>query len=404
MIGVLFVDDEPAVLDGLALRLRSMRSEWNMTFTSSAEQAMRCLSEGKYDVIVTDFHMPGTDGPTLLGMVRDAYPHIVRVVFSGHTDQTLLERALPVAHECLTKPTTTETLKAVVQRARTQQTLLKNEAMRGVVGRIERLPALPQTTMRISQAIDDPEASIRDVAQLIEQDMGLTAYLLKLVNSPYFAPTKPLESARDAVAYLGLEHVKSLVLSVQLFDSFKQTSGDVRALLELQQHSLQVAELAGSLMESRKALQGTLAAAMLHDVGLMVFATSFRDLDREIVAYGRQHRVSRFHAELAVCGFTHAELGAHLLSLWGLPQSLIETVLYHHEPRRSGRPLFDVLGAIHVADALHEDHSCKCRSGFSIQDDFGSLDWTYLRAASADTRVRALALSFSEEQHVAISQ
>src|SRR4051812_7111240 len=104
MKNILFVDDEPNVLDSLKSLLRKQRKEWRMTFVAGGEAAMAELLASSYDVIVSDMRMPGMDGATLLTRVLEDYPHMVRIVLSGQTEEEVARRMVHVAHQFLSKP------------------------------------------------------------------------------------------------------------------------------------------------------------------------------------------------------------------------------------------------------------------------------------------------------------
>ena len=95
---ILFVDDEPNVLQGLQRVLRPLRHEWEMEFAGGAAQALTCLEKGSFDVVVTDVHMPGMGGPELLEEVKNRYPAAVRIVLSGQSDQETVFRSVGPAH------------------------------------------------------------------------------------------------------------------------------------------------------------------------------------------------------------------------------------------------------------------------------------------------------------------
>ena len=102
MIWVLFVDDDPAVLEGLQNRRRPLRRPWTMSFVGGGEQAQVMPAGANFDVIVCDMRMPHSDGAELFRRVRQEHPQVVRMVLSGHLGQDDLLRALPLAHQILT--------------------------------------------------------------------------------------------------------------------------------------------------------------------------------------------------------------------------------------------------------------------------------------------------------------
>src|SRR5262245_37814840 len=96
---ILFVDDEPNVLQGLERMLRSMRHEWEMQFAMSGPAALERLAEQTFDVIVSDMRMPGMTGAQLLTEVSQRHPHIVRIILSGQADQEDILRSVGPTHQ-----------------------------------------------------------------------------------------------------------------------------------------------------------------------------------------------------------------------------------------------------------------------------------------------------------------
>ncbi len=127
MITILFVDDEPNVLNGLQRMLRPMRREWELCFAHSGAEALAILAEKKVDVIVSDMKMPGLDGAQLLEEVSAKYPQIGRIILSGYSEKELAVRSSDIAHEYLTKPCDTEVLKSAVSTANTLRLLFSDE-------------------------------------------------------------------------------------------------------------------------------------------------------------------------------------------------------------------------------------------------------------------------------------
>jgi DNA-binding NtrC family response regulator len=114
---ILFVDDDPDVLDGLRDALRPRRREWQMTFATSGEAAIRLLEHTAVDIVVSDLRMPGMDGAKLLAKVAQMQPDAVRIVLSGQADPATIGRVTAVAHQILVKPSPIEEVTRVLERA-----------------------------------------------------------------------------------------------------------------------------------------------------------------------------------------------------------------------------------------------------------------------------------------------
>ena len=365
---ILFVDDEPQILAGLQHRLRRQRAKWEMSFVESGEEALRLLVTERFDVIVTDMRMPKMDGAALLRKVQDEHPEVVRIVLSGHSELEASLRAIPVAHQFLTKPCEAGLLENVVERACSLQALVNDEVVRRTVGRIEKLPSMPLVYSQLMGALADERASIADVARILKQDMAMCAKMLQIVNSAFFRLSRSIGKIEEAVAYLGLNTVKQVALAVEVFAK-GNAHGDLGGLsLEaLQNHSLLVAGIASSMFTKKNEKEDAFVAALLHDIGKLLLAMELPDHVQRVVGTMRKDGGPMHTVEKRLCGATHAEVGAYLLGIWGLPYPMVEAVANHHEPCRVHQTVFDLVAAVHVADALACEQANPVISGSERQ-------------------------------------
>ncbi len=350
---ILFVDDEVQILKGLETRLRRQRSKWEMLFVESGQAALQVLAKEPVDVIVTDMRMPQMDGASLLKKVQDDYPQVVRIVLSGHSELESTLRAVPVAHQFLVKPCDAGLLENVVERACNLQALVNDDVVRRTVGKIDKLPSLPKVYSQIMEALADEDVSIKDVANILQQDMAMSAKILQIVNSAFFRLSRPIAKIEDAVSYLGFNTIKQVVLAVEIFGKGEDKTEFTDLSLEaLQRHSLLVAGIASNMFDDKRKKDDAFVAALLHDIGKLLLAMELPEHMEKIAAALRAYGGTMHDVEKSLYGITHAEVGAYLLGLWGIPYPIVEAVANHHEPDRVEQQGFDILAAVHVADAL----------------------------------------------------
>jgi HD-like signal output (HDOD) protein len=151
------------------------------------------------------------------------------------------------------------------------------------------------------------------------------------------------------VSYLGLNTMRSLVLSYAVFREFG--AGDAGLLEKEQEHSLLCSRIARQLLPDRRAADTASTAALLHDVGTLALVSHLRDDHRANVERARAEGVGIHRIEAERLGVTHAEVGAYLLGLWGLPHDIIEATLRHHAGWDEVGAL-DVVAAVQIADAM----------------------------------------------------
>jgi len=350
---VLFVDDEPGILEGLRRMLRAQRHDWDMAFAPGGEAALALLEASPFDVIVSDMRMPEMDGATLLTQVRDRYPQVVRIALSGHTELSTALRVVPVAHQFLAKPCDAGTLRAAVERACHLKGLLSDDSLRQTVGALRDLPSLPRTYDALTKALAEPDASLQQLASIVEQDVGVSAKILQLVNSAFFGIAHSVTNIEHAVIYLGINTIRSLVLSLEIFRVFQpQTALPGFNLDRLHKHARLAALIAARLPVPKHLGEMTMAAGMLHDVGKLVLAWKLPNQFGKLLTRAAEKRSPLYKIEELEYGFTHAEIGGYLLGLWGLPYLLVEAVALHHSPHRVPHEYFDAVSAVHVASRL----------------------------------------------------
>ena len=359
---ILFVDDEPNVLNGLRRMLRPMRHEWEMEFVEGGPLALNTLQKQRYDVIVSDMRMPGISGDQLLEEVRNRYPHMVRIILTGQCTKESGLRALRVAHRMLNKPCDPETLKlAVSSSCHLLQTLAHKSVLALVTSR-ETLPSLPIYYVELLKELDAKEPSLDKLAEIIGRDVAMLAKLLHLVNSSFICHGTEVTNPKQAVTLLGLEALRHLVLTVGIFFTFKTPTDGPLSMNALLAHCQATALIAGAIARTERAeirlVELSIIAGLLHDVGKFVFLDSMPEIYR--CALGRSWATNEPLAQIEqeTFGATHAEVGACLLQLWGLPTPVVEAVAWHHQPNESLTTEFCPLTAVHAANAL-----CKKKDG-----------------------------------------
>jgi len=353
---VLFVDDEARILEGLRRMLRPQRHEWEMAFAPGGEAALALMEASPFDVIVSDMRMAGMDGATLLCRVRELYPQMVRIVLSGHTELSTALRVVPVAHQFLAKPCDAEMLRVAIERACHLKALLSDGSIRRTVTALGDLPSLPRTYEALTQALADPDTSLQKVARIIEQDVGISAKVLQLVNSAFFGISHSMTNIQGAVSYLGINTLKNLVLSVEIFRAFKpQRELQGFCLEKLQHHAQLTAHIAARLPMPKHLADIAVVAGMLHDVGKLILAWKISEHFEKVLGEAQAENCPVYQVEERLDGFSHAEIGAYLLGLWGLPYTVVEAVALHHGPNRVPHQSFDAISAVYVANLLaHE--------------------------------------------------
>lgn len=350
---ILFVDDEPRVLEQLRQTLESQKDQWDMAFAPGGNAALSLLDASPFEVVVSDLAMPGMDGAALMKIVCERHPAIVRIVLSAPQEMETALRAVPVAHQFLLKPCDPNMLRVAVERATSLSHVLSNKLLANLVGSVKDLPVLPRTYMALRQKLAEPDAAIRDVVNIVEQDVAISAKVLQLVNSAFFGLPREVSSVKTAVGFLGIDTLQNLVLSAGVFSSFDQLAKlPGFSCEELQAHSQLTAKIAGQIPASAHVRGIAVVAGMLHDVGKLVLATRAPEHFKRALK-GAETEGRPLHAvETELMGVSHAEVGAYLLGIWGLPSPVVAAVAHHHHPARVPQDFLDAVGIVYISNIL----------------------------------------------------
>lgn len=353
---ILFVDDEPDLLSGLRARLHKRRHEWEMVFLPNGMAAIDELQKQHADLIVTDVRMPGMDGGQLLSAMKARWPETIRIVMSGYAEPSKMLQLVALAHRYVSKPCDAEQLENVIERCFQLDSLLRDEKVKALVGRIGALPAMPKTYARLQAALGQPDVTSHQVADIISDDPMVAAKVLQVANSAFFRLAKKISRIRDAVAYLGFASIRNLVMSAEVFSQWEKLKTPPGLQPErLQAHAQHVAGACVALAANTPLADDALLVGLIHDIGYWVLIQECPTELQHALTHAAANNLSSEQAEREVLGTTHAEIGAYLLGLWGFPYNVVEAVAFHHAPQAVKQQSFDLLAVLSVAHSLCAD-------------------------------------------------
>ncbi|HTV59463.1 MAG TPA: response regulator [Verrucomicrobiae bacterium] len=383
---LLFVGNDAEEAKVLRTILAPLADHWEIEFTSEGEGALDRLALSPVDVVVSNLQMKGMDGAAFLKAVCARHPGVVRIILSSQNELAEAVRAVPVAHQFLLKPCDIGSLRVAIERATSLSKVLGNKMLAGIVGSVKDLPVLPRTYLALRDKLMDPEASSRDVVKIVEQDVGISAKILQLVNSALFGVPREISSVSTAVSYLGISIMQNLVLSAEVFRIFEGAAAIPGFSMEqVQMHSQLTSRIAGSLPAPANVHNAATVAGMLHDVGKLLMAVKSPKHFARSLSGAREERRPLFEIEEELMGVSHAEVGAYLLSIWGLPTPVVEAVAHHHRPQRVPQDHLDAVGIVYIANYLANRHTAGGESGAELAHQ--ELDPEYLAALGVEDKV-----------------
>jgi HD-like signal output (HDOD) protein/CheY-like chemotaxis protein len=381
---ILFVEDNPLLLAMYGMMMEAESDHWEVATIADPQQALTLMRESTFDAVVSDLRMPSMNGIEFLTRVRDHFPGCARIMISGLDDQAEVIRCLNTTHQFLTKPVDAKVLRSTLARLGGLEAYLRDQRLKEVVGQLDSFPSFPSLYLKIMSELSSPEPSVEAISEVISQDPGMTAKMLHLVNSAALGISRRISSPFEAVQFLGVDTVRSLVLSTHIFSCFEHTRLQGMSVSELWRHTFRTGRLSRRLIETEQAesseAEEANIAGVLHDVGKLMLADGLPDQFQRALALSTEEKIPLVQAETRVLGTTHAGVAAYLLSLWGFPATIVEAVAFHHTPDRTQIRIFSPLAAVHVANVLEHEIS-QTINGVRCMDS------AYLESIGAADRV-----------------
>jgi HD-like signal output (HDOD) protein len=213
--------------------------------------------------------------------------------------------------------------------------------------------SLPETYYRINALLGEPNTTNEQLGQVIEFDVGLSARLLKLVNSAYYGRPARVDRIDVAVSLLGRTVLRDLVLATSAVDTFKNVSSKLVDMSTFWYHSVYTGLAARALAERADVLHvdRLFVAGMLHDVGQLAMYEACPEEAEMVLKRAPATDDGVYRTEREVLGFTHADVGRELLTEWNLPMSLRHVAGFHHEPHKSEGHILDV-SLVHIGNSI----------------------------------------------------
>jgi len=318
---ILFVDDEESLLAGLSVALRRQRNIWDMQFVCGGQTAIELLQPGRFDAVVSDMQMPGVTGEKLLTAARERCPATVRILLSGQTQYEVLLRSVRFAHRYLSKPCSAADLRACLELL-LGQAFSMNPATRELVCGIDQLSITPATQASLKALLDSPRVDFAALAAAIEVNAPLAAKVLHVSNAGFCAPPQLVSSVLQALTVLGMDTVRSIILSMQVREETPLSKQSARHALDT-----------GRLLARMRGEEGALVCGVLHGLGVQVMAERLGEpYVKFLERIQADPTLSLEAAEQETFGIGNARVAAHLLGLWGVMPQITDAIRQYSAP------------------------------------------------------------------------
>lgn len=234
------------------------------------------------------------------------------------------------------------------------------------LARCPSLPSLGSINKALHGLLLTDQRYTAQIAEIIRCDPSLTSRLLRLVNSVYYGLGTPVNTIEEAVFYLGVRQIRQLAMVTPVIEDFQRLTRQCAfPWREFWQHCIGTAILTREVAASTNTQtdDSVYVAGLVHDVGKIVMAWTFPDHFAEIHRQALPGTRDLVEIENEVLGIDHSELGALYLERHHLPELMINSARYHHQPEKA-RHSPQVIAAVQIADLLLRSGKMGCSGNY----------------------------------------
>lgn len=327
---LLIVDDEQPILSALKSLLR--KENYDIYTVDNPKEAIKLLFTDKFDIVISDMRMPEINGIALLEKAADFNPNSYRIILSGYEDRNIVFGAIAsgYAHAYMMKPWEDQFLKDVLSRsAKIVENVVKVDN-KILLSKLNSLPTESKFSEYISNIINDEDISIDKLSEMIVKSPAILSKLLHLSNSVYIGSIGRITTAKEAIHFLGINYVVTLLNSFEFINSFYNTLPPIikfflDSWLEISSKRAKIVEMIIQSNESSTKNERDLSVivAMFWDLAILIEACLFPDHFIKIL--DNNYKVTRENA-LKKFGDNFYFLGTLLLEIWNFPYIIIEHI------------------------------------------------------------------------------
>ncbi len=385
---ILFITEDVSMLNSMKRVFYNTHKDWDIVFTDQLNKATNILSNKSVNVFVLDMSGDSKIKIAFLKDVRKKFPSSACIVLNANPDKKIHYQIIKLAHQMILLPADPIKVVTAIAKASALVDYLDNPKMRTRIARMDSLPSLPALYLEIQNELEKKNPSPSVAGKIIEKDIAMTAKILQLVNSALFALSREISDVTQAVMLLGLETVRDLVFTLEIFTRIDPHILARLGLSLLWEHSLLVGVLARNCMkkftDSQDIIGQAFVSGLLHDVGKLILAQTNMSDYYSVFTFSVRNKVEVWQAEAKILAADHTQVGAYLLGLWGFSDAIVTATAFHHRPSLCPDTGITPLMCVHIANVIaHEkkqdrafgyaspviDQDYLVQSGLTIDDE-----------------------------------
>jgi len=355
-IKILFVDDEPNVLNSLKRLFYPNKTHWDMDFANGGESALDFLKNKEYDVVISDMFMPDIDGAELLKWVRKNSPGTMRFILSGYSNIELVKKTIMPAHKFFHKPCPKQKIEEEINWLISLRKLLPDKKIRDKINQIGLLPINPFIYSMLRQALY--EKNLNEFKKIVYYDPGMFLNIYKIIMNSFLIENLELKSFFKLLHEIDPSVLKFIFESQDTFQVYDFCI-EKFSLNRIWRHAYRTAFLAKNIAQAYKKdflfIENTFISGLLHNIGILLMILLFKS-DYIDFFINNMHKKNFLDLEQKVFNINHAILGAYLVGIWGRNRDIVEAIAFYDKPSLIKKRNLSPLSIVHFGEKIDKNN------------------------------------------------
>lgn len=332
-VKILFVTGSPETIQEIE-KIELTDKEFEFFFVQSSVDAISFISENNTAIVVSDLRTPKLNYEDFLNLLQKNFPKIFRVCLSTPKEKEKTILLAKSIHRFINLPLDrNELLKTITDLIKLLSINLDAQLVSKING-LGTVPILPDIYQKLEREISRSTFSMNRVAEIIQRDPLVAARVLHIAHSSFFNIPSSVTDLLQAINFLGVNIIKTLVLYVKIFSLSNVSEETHQKLKEIKAHSINVAKLAKAIMENesgdKKQIELAYITGLIHDIGKIILL-QLNDKQKRANYFRSIHDFNSPEVELNLFGVSHVDTGVYILKLWGFQDEIIDAVASHHD-------------------------------------------------------------------------
>ncbi len=372
LISVLVVDEDSTFLEAVTGEPSLQRKGWVVRIAGTAAEAFQAVKQGRADVFVASLSLPDMNGIDFLAKSKELAPNSLRFLLHKESEREQLGRTVGLTHRRMAKPVSAVELALALRQVLVTHLRIRKPEVSSIVRDTKQLHVNTEPMQELLKTADNPECDLDTLAVIVKKHPTAVATILQVANTAFYGSAGGVETIEEALQLLGMDFVRNLAITELAKKQLRLSPGLQELANAILQHSIETSQYGFGMrrfVKNVRLVQQLSSLALLHDLGKLVLLAAKGNDYADLMGQSVDSNTPCWRLERESYGCDHAAVGGFLFAMWGLPEIIVRSVTWHHQPEKVAEKSFCPTSLLHFANFVaHTNSGVSCYCGDRLNE------------------------------------